>query len=157
MIKLEMESEFEPPQDDDGYSKRQIYSMKETILTELCELLDRSGKVSNKKKLANDLFNREKKASTAIGKQIAMPHVRTMQAKEFILAVGRRDEGYEFEAPDGLPVRLFLCMAAPPYDDNLYLKIFKALAERISYPGFVENLLKASDPHMIIRAFRELE
>lgn len=157
MIKLEMESEFSPPEGENGYSKRQILNMKETILSELTDLLDHSGKVSNKKKLSSDLFNREKKATTAIGRQIAIPHVRTMQAKEFILAVGRHADGYEFDAPDGKPVRLFFCMAAPPYDDNLYLKVFRSLAERINYPGFVENLIEASDPHLVIRAFKELE
>jgi PTS system fructose-specific IIC component len=157
MIRLDMQCEFAPPADDSGYSKKQLAGMKEAILEELADLLDFSGKVSNKRKLVNDLFNREKKATTAIGHGIAVPHVRTMQAKEFAIAIGRKAEGYEFDAPDGLPVRLFFCMAAPPYDDTLYLKVFKALAERLQYQEFVDNLLTASDPHLIIRAFKELE
>lgn len=157
LIKLELESRFEPPEDDSGYSKKQIYSMKRTIISELVDLLDLSGKISNGNKLLNDLFNREKKASTAIGKQIAVPHVRTMQAKEFVMVIGRHSDGYEFEAPDGLPVKLFFCMAAPPYDDNIYLKVFKSLAERLQYQEFRETLLSADSTHMVIRAFKELE
>ena len=157
LIKLELDSRFDPPDGDDGYSRKQLYTMKESLMSELVDLLDLSGKISNKKKLLNDLFNREKKASTAIGKGIAVPHVRTMQAKEFVMVIGRHSEGYEFDAPDGLPVRLFFCMAAPPYDDTLYLKVFKALAERLNYPGFVDTLLTAESPDMIIRAFKEIE
>ena len=157
LIKLQLESRFELPEDDDGYSRKQIYSMKETIISELVDVLERSGKISNKNKLLNDLFNREKKASTAIGKQIAVPHVRTMQAREFVLAIGCHPEGYEFDAPDGLPVRLFFCMAAPPYDDNIYLRVFKSLAERLRYPKFVDTLLSADSTHMVIRAFKEME
>lgn len=157
LIRLELESHFDPPEGDNGYSNKQLYAMKETIMSELVDLLDHSGKISNKKKLLNDLFNREKKASTAIGGQIAVPHVRTMQAREFIMAIGRHPQGYEFDAPDDLPVRLFFCMAAPPYDDNLYLKVFKALAERLQYPEFLNTLLTAETPDLIIRAFKEIE
>jgi mannitol/fructose-specific phosphotransferase system IIA component (Ntr-type) len=156
LIKLEMNSEFDPPEEGE-YSKKQIMDIKETILTELVDLMDQSEKVSNKHKLFVDLLNREKKASTAIGRGIAIPHIRSMQAKDFILVIGRKLEGYEFDSLDGQPVKLFFCMAAPPYDDSLYLKVFKELAERFDHPGFIENLLEAEDGHEIIRAFKEFE
>ena len=156
LIKLEMESEVDPPEEGE-YSQRQILEVKETILSELVDLMEKSGKVSNKNKLFIDLMNREKKASTGIGEGIAIPHVRTMQAREFIVVIGRNLEGYEFDSMDGEPVRLFFCMAAPPYDDNLYLKVFKELAERFEYPGFIDNLLSAGDGHEIIRAFKITE
>lgn len=156
LIKLEMESEIAPPEEGE-YSQRQLLEVKETILSELVDLMEKSGKVSNKNKLFIDMMNREKKASTGIGEGIAIPHVRTMQAREFIIVIGRKPEGYEFDSMDGEPVRLFFCMAAPPYDDNLYLKVFKELAERFEYPGFVDNLLSANDGHEIIRAFKITE
>jgi mannitol/fructose-specific phosphotransferase system IIA component (Ntr-type) len=80
-----------------------------------------------------------------------------MQATELVMGIGRHPEGYEFDAPDGLPVKLFFCMAAPPYDDNLYLKVFKALAERLQYSEFIDSLLSADSVHMIIRAFKGME
>ncbi len=156
LIKLEMDSEFEPPEEDE-YGKKQVMEIKEAILTELVDLMEQSEKVSNKHKLFVDLLNREKKASTAIGRGIAIPHVRSMQAKDFILVIGRKLEGYEFDSLDGEPVKLFFCMAAPPYDDSLYLKVFKELAERFDHPGFIESLLEAQDGHEIIRAFKEFE
>jgi mannitol/fructose-specific phosphotransferase system IIA component (Ntr-type) len=48
-------------------------------------------------------------------------------------------------------------MAAPPYDDNLYLKVFKELATRFEFPGFIDKLLNATDGHEIIRIFKEFE
>ncbi len=156
LIRLEMESEVKPPEDEE-YTKKDILEIKEAIMAELVDILDKSGKVSNKRKLWIDLMNREKKASTAIGNGVAIPHVRTMQAKEFIIAIGRKLEGYQFDSMDGEPVKLFFCMAAPPYDDNLYLKIFKDLAERFESPGFIDRLLEAEDGHEIIWAFKEYE
>jgi len=157
-IKLNMDSRFDPPDPETGqYTKRQLEEIKLGIIGELVELLDLTGKVSNTSKLKHDLTNREKKASTAIGQHIAIPHVRTMQAKQFVMAIGRNSDGYEFEAPDHLPVKMFFCMAAPPYDDALYLKVFKTLASRFQMPGFIDNLLTEEDPNMIIRLFKELE
>jgi len=157
LIKTEMESEFDPPEEGEEYTNKELWDIKETILQELVDLMDKSDKVSNKNKLFNDLLNREKKASTAIGKGIAIPHVRTMQAKDMIIVIGRKLEGYEFDAIDNEPVKLFLCMAAPPYDDSLYLKVFKDLAERFEHPGFIEKLLNAEDGHEMIWVFKEFE
>lgn len=156
LIKLEMESSFDPPEDE-GYSKKQIMQIKETILRELVSVMDDSGLVSNSTKLLIDFKNREKKASTAIGSSVAIPHIRSMQTKELVIVIGRNLEGYEFDAIDDEPVKLFFCMAAPPYDDNLYLKIFKELAERFETEGFIDKLLNAQDGHEIIYIFKEYE
>jgi mannitol/fructose-specific phosphotransferase system IIA component (Ntr-type) len=58
---------------------------------------------------------------------------------------------------DGEPVRFFFIMAAPPYEDGLYLKVFKALSELISFDGLADQLLEAQEPFDIIRAIKSLE
>jgi len=135
---------------------RQKRDDKESILEELVNLLDRSGKIGNRRKLLTDFVNRERKATTAIGHGIAIPHVRSLQAKELLVGVARADPGYEFDAPDGEPVRLFFVMAAPPYDDNLYLRLFKSLAELLRFDYFRARLLEAKEEYDIIRAFDEM-
>jgi len=54
-------------------------------------------------------------------------------------------------------VRLFFAMAAPSYDDTLYLRVFKALGEVLQFDYFRDQLLEASDEHEFIRAFRAME
>lgn len=158
LIKLSMDTHIEPP--DDGASKtpRQLREDKEKILDELVSVLELSDKVGNRTKLLTDFINRERKASTATGHGIAFPHIRTYQAKELVIGIGRSEEGYEFDAPDGLPVHLFFVMAAPSYgDDSLYLRVFKALAEVLRFDYFRERLLNAETEYEIIRAFGEME
>lgn len=163
LIKLRMEtqpggtdsgSEDEEPEEP---TARQRRDAKEAVLDELVGILEKSGRIGNRNKLLIDLINRERKATTAIGYGIAIPHVRTMQAKEMIIGVGIAPEGYDFDAPDGEPVRLFFVMAAPPYDDTLYLRVFKALAEVLRFDYFRERLLAAEQEYDIIRAFQEME
>ncbi len=156
LIVLDLEVDLEPPPEE-GNSNRWKERNKERILEGLVSLLDQSGKTGNKSKLLIDFINRERKATTAIGDGIAFPHVRTMQAKELIIAFARSPKGYEFDAPDGQPINIFIIMAAPPYDDNLYLKVFKALAENLQYDSFRQELMNAEEPFEIIRAFRNME
>ncbi len=162
LVKLHMETQPVDPSDDDNgepgeLSLRQKRENKESVLDELVGLLEGSDVIGNRNKLLTEFINRERKATTAIGHGIAIPHVRTLQAKELVIGVARSDVGYDFDAPDGEPVRLFFVMAAPSYDDTLYLKVFKALAEVLRFDYFRERLLEIEQEYEIIRAFREME
>lgn len=159
LIKLEMDTVFEQPENGESQvlTIKRIQERKELLIAECVELLNLSGKVGNKNKLLRDLFDREKKATTAIGKGIAIPHVRTMQAKELVIAIARSTAGYDFDAADGQPVHVFVAMAAPPYDDSLYLRVFRALAQLFTYEGFYERIMSAHQPYDIIRAIQEIE
>jgi mannitol/fructose-specific phosphotransferase system IIA component (Ntr-type) len=157
LIKLELDTRIEPDPETGEITKRSLREGKVRLLTEMVTLMEENGRIGNPTKLITDLYNREKKATTAIGHGVAVPHVRTYQAKEFIMAVGRSAEGIEFEAPDNQPVHLFFCMAAPQYDDKLYLKVFKALAENLQYDYFRDRLMAAGSESEIIRAFKDME
>jgi mannitol/fructose-specific phosphotransferase system IIA component (Ntr-type) len=124
---------------------------KESILWELVELLAETGEVRNANKLFLDLRNRERKSTTAIGEGIAIPHVRTRHARQFTVVLGRSTPGLDFEAPDGGKVHIFLCMVSPPYEDRVYLRVFRKVAEMFSGTDLVKRLLEASNEHELIR------
>ena len=146
-----------PEMPENGSRAKWMITVKEDLISELLDVLDPLDKIGNRKKLLLDFVNREKKASTGIGQGFAIPHIRSMQAKEFMVGFGRSREGYEYDAIDGRPINFFFIMAAPPYDDSLYLKVFKAISELIMFDGFAERLMQAEEPYDIIRAIRELE
>ncbi|HWR81751.1 MAG TPA: PTS sugar transporter subunit IIA [Candidatus Deferrimicrobium sp.] len=156
LVKLEMTTEIEPL--EEGASiERWCQQSKEQILSELVDLLGQNSRIGNRNKLLLDFINREKKATTGIGHGIAIPHIRSMHAKEFMIAVARSSKGYDFDSLDGQPVHLFFIMAAPPYDDGLYLKVFKALAEMLHYADFREQLMAAASEGELIRIIRSME
>lgn len=160
-IRLELETRLEPagdlPAGFDPMSRQNQNRIRESVITELCGLLALSGQVANENRLFKDLNNREKKAVTAIGQGIAFPHVRTLQVKSFVMAFGRSSEGLPFDAPDGEPVRLFFAMAAPPYDDRTYLRVYKSLAKLLINPENYELFLHATEPSEILRALELVE
>ncbi len=155
-IDLDFVAEQEPPPEESNSDKWKTRN-KERILTRLVDLLELSGKTVNRSKLLTDFINRERKATTGIGDGIAVPHVRSMQAKDLIIGFARAKEGYDFDSLDGKPTQLFFVMAAPPYDDNLYLKVFKALSESVHYESFREELLRVEKPYEVILAFKNVE
>lgn len=154
LIRLSMTTEVAPWNELQS-RERWVREAKEQVLAELIELFASQARVGNPSKLLIDFVNRERKATTALGMEVAVPHVRTIQAKEFRLAFARADEpGYEFDAPDARPVRLFFVMAAPPYDDTLYLKAFQSLAQLLQDEAFRDELFAAQSAGEIIRAVR---
>ncbi|MEW5925346.1 MAG: PTS sugar transporter subunit IIA [Candidatus Zixiibacteriota bacterium] len=156
MIDLDFQVDLEESPDE-TVTNRLRQRNKELILAGLVKLIGNSGRTGNDTKLLTDFVNRERKATTGIGNGIAIPHIRSMQAKEFIIGFARSAEGYDFDSLDGMLTHMFFVMAAPPYDDNLYLKVFKALAENLQYESFREELMQAEYPYDIIRAFRNVE
>ncbi len=156
LIKLEMNT-VPPEMPDNGNSTKWLFTLKEMLLSELLEVLDPLGKIGNRKKLLVDFLNRERKASTGIGSGFAIPHIRSMQARDFMIAFGRSRQGYDYDAIDGNPVNFFFIMAAPPYDDSLYLKVFKAISELVMFDGLAEQLMTAQEPYDVIKAIRALE
>jgi len=156
LVKLEMETVIEPLGEDMSEIKWRQKG-KEQILDELVTLLESGHRIGNRSKLLLDYINREKKATTGIGDGVAIPHVRSMQAKDLMFAFARSTKGYDFESLDGKPSHLFFVMACPSYDDNLYLKLFKALAEMLQYESFREELMNVQHPGELIRAIRAHE
>ena len=156
-VKLELDT-VTPAEVPEGWSQdRFAWSVKERVLEELADLLDASGRVSNKSKLLTDLTNREKKDSTAVGDGIAIPHVRTMQAKEFTMCFARSTPGVEFGARDGGPVHFFIAVVAPPWDDKLYLEVYRSIGGLFLQEGMRERLREAASVHDVIRIISEFE
>jgi len=115
-------------------------------------LLERSDDIVNASKLRLDLTNREKRAPSLLGLGIALPHVRTLQARKLVMAVGLSEDGLAFDTPDGEPVRIAIAIVGPPYDDKLYLQVYKRLSERLLEEGAVETILAAESAGEVVRA-----
>ncbi len=127
------------------------WRIKVAVLEVLTGLLAATGRVGSKKKLLADLVSREKKASTALGRGLAVPHIRSKQAKSFLLCFGRSPGGIDFDAPDGRPVHVFFCLCAPPYDDRFYLDVYRSIGTAFGFPEVTQALMEARDEHEVVQ------
>ncbi len=155
-VKLELATTT-PDECPEGWSRdRFVWSIKDKVLEELVALLETSGRIVNAKKLLTDLTNREKKSSTGIGSGIAIPHVRTMQARDFAICVARSTAGVEFDAMDGAPVHIFFGVVAPPYDDKLYLEVYREIGTLLSQEDARRAILEAATAHEVIKTIADI-
>lgn len=156
LIKLELETTASFEDDPDLPRERRVWMIKEAILSELSDLLASGGRIGKRNKLFQDLLAREKKASTGLVRGIAIPHVRTQEAREMVFAFARSSEGLEFDCLDGEPAHLFFIIVAPPYDDSVYLKIYKQMATAFQVTDVRDEFLAATNPGEILRAMKRM-
>lgn len=130
--------------------------MRELIIEELVEVICPSGNIQHQRKILIDLINRERKASTALGHGIAVPHVRTIHARDLTLGFARTSHPVDWDSPDGEPVDLFFIMVSPPYDDRIYTKIWSKLAEVLSFEDTRQRLRDASGQGEVLRILKDI-
>jgi fructose-specific phosphotransferase system IIA component len=127
---------------------------KKEVVEELIDLLVRSGKLQNGKDIAEEVLEREKITSTAIGKGVAIPHKLIRGISQTLIAFGRKNEGVNFDAIDKAPVSLFFLLLGPEGHTGEHLKLLSKLARYLHDDGFIRALKEAKNPEDIIQVFR---
>ncbi|MEQ8763699.1 MAG: PTS sugar transporter subunit IIA [Planctomycetota bacterium] len=148
---IDLDLPTRPDPEVEEWTPRLVQKLKEQTISDLVDMLEASGKIGNPTKLKNEMSLRERKAPTAIGQSIAIPHVRSMQAKEMVIGFARCAVGLPWDAPDEVPVRIFIPLVAPPYDDKLYLLVYQRLAEVLLEDWTIDALLEVEEPGEVIR------
>jgi len=116
---------------------------KNETLSHMVDLMDRSGKLSDKKLYLEAVQAREAEGTTGVGGGIAIPHGRCSGVREAGLAAITVDGGVEYEALDGNPVDLAFMIAAPESSGNVHLEILSKLAMMLMDEKFVADLKSA--------------
>jgi PTS system fructose-specific IIC component len=122
------------------------------LAAHMATLLERSEQVVNATRMRTDLVNGVRATPALLGSGLAMPHVRTLQARRLILAVGVSRAGLSLDTPDDEPVRLVVALVGPPYDDKPFLQVYKLLSNRLLDPESLGAVLEAEEPGQVVRA-----
>jgi mannitol/fructose-specific phosphotransferase system IIA component (Ntr-type) len=130
---------------DDAIKLKLEGETKDDILKELIGLLGLDEK--NQSTLFKMLKRRENLGSTGIGRQIAIPHCRSLVVNRLRVAFGRKASGLDFKAIDEKPVRFFFLIVAPPLEvSNQYLPVLGKIAQFSKEPDIPDRLLQISEP-----------
>lgn len=116
---------------------------KNDIISQLVDLMDKSGKVANKEQYLKDVLAREASGTTGLGDGIATPHAKSTGVKEAGLAAITVPAGTDFDSMDGLPSRLFFLIAAPANSNDAHLELLSKLATMLMDPDFANALVDA--------------
>jgi mannitol/fructose-specific phosphotransferase system IIA component (Ntr-type) len=126
----------------------------EAVVEHMVGLLAQSEDVVNARKMRTDLINRERRTPSLLGSGVALPHVRTLQARRLVMAVGvsHAGLGLDLEAPDEIPLRIFIALVGPTYDDKAYLAVYRVLGERLQQADRLEEIARSEAPGEVVRA-----
>jgi fructose-specific phosphotransferase system IIA component len=123
---------------------------KQDCLQELVDNIALAPEVTDKNDFYISIMKREKIMSTGIGIGLAVPHVKIDSVKDFVMAIGRKKEGIDFDSLDGRPVHLVIMIGANTEQRDDYLKVLAKISILLKNSEFREKMIHAKSPEEII-------
>ena len=105
---------------------------KHDALVALSEVLATAPQVKNAAELTQEILKREELMSTAVGRGIAIPHVRLSSITDLVMAVGvcKKPIG-DFQPIDDQPINLLFMIAAAYNQHSYYLKTISHFSAKL--------------------------
>lgn len=116
---------------------------KEAVITELIDLLDAGGTLTDRDVALNAVLTRERIQSTGTGAGIAIPHGKCTAVKEVVMAIGIAREPIEFESVDGKPVTILFLLVSPVDQTGPHIQALAALSRLMLNEQFRRQLEQA--------------
>lgn len=116
---------------------------KESVITELVDLLDGNGLLLDRDVALEAVLAREKTRSTGIGSKIAIPHGKCKAVKELVMAIGITGEPIEFESIDGKPVAIVILLVSPADQTGPHIQALARISRLMLDEEFKGNLGRA--------------
>ncbi|MGB4585910.1 MAG: PTS sugar transporter subunit IIA [Rectinemataceae bacterium] len=126
------------------------YSKKRDALVALAENLSTAPQIKNKQDLNAEILRREELMSTAIGRGIAIPHVRLSSVTDLVVSVGvSKCDIADFQSLDDVPVRLLFMIAAAYNQHAYYLQTLSFFSARLKAAELRDSLLACATPQEV--------
>jgi len=118
------------------------HSSKRDALFAMIENISTAPQIKNRHELTNEILRREDLMSTAIGRGIAIPHIRLSSITDMVVSVGLShvDIG-DFQTLDDEPVRILFMIAAAYNQHSKYLQTLSWFAARLKSADLRSALL----------------
>jgi PTS system nitrogen regulatory IIA component len=123
------------------------HSTKRDALLALADNLANAPQVKNRQELAAEILKREDLMSTAIGRGIAIPHVRLSSVTDLVVSVGiSQSDIIDFQTLDDQPVRLLFMIAAAYNQHAYYLQTLSYFSTKLKNKDLRTSLMQAKTP-----------
>ena len=117
---------------------------KQSVITELVDLLDANGLLLDKNVVLDAVLAREQTRSTGIGSGIAIPHGKCKAVKELVMAIGVADEPIGFASVDGKPVTTIFLLVSPADQTGPHIQALARISRLMLDEQFRQKLEKAT-------------
>ncbi len=103
------------------------------------------------------LVARERSMTTGIEHGVAIPHAAVPGLGDIVTVLGIAPEGIPFDALDGKPARILVCLVIPREKKLLHIKTLAEIARLLNRAEVRDELLAAATPADLLRVVRERE
>ena len=107
--------------------------------------------------LLQTLLDRERTGSTAIGKGLAMPQLRTEAVFRFVGAIGLAPEGINFQSLDGNPTKLIFLVIGPHERREQHIELMGRLSALIRDKSTLMFLQGRRTPREVFEYLTDLD
>ncbi|MBN2434748.1 MAG: PTS sugar transporter subunit IIA [Spirochaetes bacterium] len=128
---------------------------KHDVFRELIEILHKAGKVKNTESVFDAVINRDNQMSTALENGIALPHAKTEEVNQLVLAIGVSPKGIDCDSHDGNLSHLFFLLLAPPDQSGPHIEALSEISRATKSNAFRRVLLSAQNAAEIVEFFCE--
>lgn len=135
---------------------------KEESFAELIELTAAKQPQINREEAFTALIQRENKLSTAVAKNIAVPHAICKSIKNTSISIGISKSGIEFEPinpkEENPIVHIIFQILFEEKDTELHLEILKDILQLVKNTDFTDKIIKAQTSQQaydLIRSYEE--
>lgn len=117
---------------------------KEDVVKELIEELSTHELFDDKNTVFTAVLEREKIMTTGVGREVAIPHCKKKECREFAIALGIHKNGIDFSSIDGKLVKIIFLLVGPEENPGMHIRLLSRISRLISKELLRENLLKAT-------------
>ena len=126
------------------------FSKKRDALVALAVNLASAPQIKSRQELVAEILRREELMSTAIGRGIAIPHVRLSSVTDLVVSVGvSQSDIIDFQSLDDVPVRLLFMIAAAYNQHAYYLQTLSFFSSKLKNNELRSALMTSKTPQEV--------
>ena len=130
------------------------------VITELVDLLARTGDLSQRDVVLEAVLRREAERTTGIGYGLAIPHGKSTGCKSLSMAAGKTESPIDFQSLDRRPVTFVVLLISPPDQTSAHIQALAKISRLMNIESFrtaVEKAASAQELHAAVATYESME
>jgi nitrogen PTS system EIIA component len=144
-------------------SLRLEHDVKEEVLAEIVDVMISGGSLDAKLRapVLESLAERERLATTGVGQNVAIPHIKVSGLQRAVASLCLHPEGVEWGAVDGQPVQVFFTVLRPAeesehHDPLVHLEMMRWISRLGRERDFRSFALQATTRAQLLDLLKEM-
>ena len=122
---------------------------KQSVITELVDLLDANGLLLDKNVALDAVLAREQTRSTGIGSGIAIPHGKCKAVRALVMAIGIAHEPIDFASIDEKLVTIILLLVSPADQTGPHIQALAQISRLMLDEKFKQGFENAASAEQV--------